>query len=73
MPLYTFYLTRPDGLSNTFETFELEDQREAEACATRMLEEHLSAASVVAYRDQTQVITRRRPEPCSGPDSGPAV
>lgn len=63
MPLYTFYPTRADGLSSSFECCELENDRDAELQALQVLDTHDSAVSVVTYCGGRKVLTRRRMDP----------
>ena len=60
MPLFTFYPTRADGLSATFETRELESDEVATTFAARVLDRHESAACVVVYCGQRKVLERSR-------------
>ena len=49
MTLYCFYPCAPNGLASTFETAEFETDAEAAVHAQRVLDDHLSAASVVVW------------------------
>lgn len=60
MPLCTFYPTRADGLSASFETRELDDDGDAGVQALQVLEAHDSAVSVVTWCGARKVVTRRR-------------
>lgn len=51
MPLFSFYPTRDDGVSLTFETADLADKASALTFANRLLEAHDSAAEVVVFAD----------------------
>lgn len=60
MPLYTFYPCRLDDTSLTFESHDLADDAEAWTCAMRVLQEHPSAAFIVAWCGDRRVLTRDR-------------
>lgn len=60
MPLYTFYPTHSNGLAPSFVTTELETDVAAALHTGRVLEEHVSAASVVVYRDNQIVHVGQR-------------
>lgn len=68
MPPYSFYPARSNGLADTFETIELNSDAEAAARARRVLADHKSAASVVAYRGHRQVAVIRRTQLAPEPD-----
>lgn len=60
MPLYTFYPCKPDGTSDSFVTFDLVDDDEADVRARYVLDEHLSASHVVVWQGERRVLTRPR-------------
>lgn len=51
MPLFSFYPTRGDGVSLTFETAELADAAAARLFANRLLDLHDTATAVVVFAD----------------------
>lgn len=61
MALYLFYPTREDGLCETFQSVELDDDGRVATRALQVLDEHLSAATVVVYSGHRKVLTRARP------------
>ena len=60
MTLYCFYPCAPNGLASTFETAEFETDAEAAIHAQRVLDDHLSAASVVVWCGNRKVLTREQ-------------
>ena len=66
--MYTFYLCKPDGSSNSFEMFELPSDKWAALRASVLLTEHPSCAHVALWRGDRQILTRRRRGP-PGADS----
>lgn len=60
MTLYCFYPCAANGLASTFETAELDTDAEAEAYALGVLDDHLSAASVVVWCGGRKVLTREQ-------------
>ena len=60
MALYCFYPCAPNGLASTFETAEFETDAEAGTHALRVLDDHLSAASVVVWCGNRKVLTREQ-------------
>lgn len=60
MPMFTFYPTRADGLSATFETHELTGDDAALAFASVVLDRHESASSVVVYCGPRKVLQHDR-------------
>ncbi len=63
MAMYTFYLCKPDGSSNSLEMFELPSDRWAALRATVLLTEHPSCDHVALWREDRQILTRRRRGP----------
>jgi len=49
MALYTLYPCKPDGTSESFVTFELADDAEAEATVMTVLKQHPSATQVAIW------------------------
>ncbi|HEY0438402.1 MAG TPA: hypothetical protein VGC92_17305 [Phenylobacterium sp.] len=60
MPIYTFYLRKPDGSAPHFEAHELSGDQAAEARARELLERHHSASHVEAFDHDRRVLTRSR-------------
>lgn len=63
MPLYTLYPCRVDGVSETFVTFDLEDDAEARARARDVLDRHPTASRVDVWCGERKVFTRPRMHP----------
>lgn len=59
MPGFSFYPTRADGVTLTFEVAELVDESAAERFAQELLFIHLTAADVVVYVDTHNEIFAR--------------
>lgn len=59
MPGFSFYPTRADGVTLTFEVAELMDQPAAERFAQELLFIHLTAADVVVYTDTHNEVLAR--------------
>lgn len=60
MALYTLYPCKPDGTSETFVTFELNDDAEAFLRALSILDQHPSAESVAIWWGERKVAVRTR-------------
>lgn len=60
MSIYTFYPCAADGLASTFQAFDLPSDEAAADRARRMLDEHLSCASVVVWAAERRVSVHRR-------------
>lgn len=75
MPMYTFYLCRPDGGPTGLEAFELGTDAQARLHAFRVLAEHQSCAYVTVWDDDRPVLTRHRPgaRPDRKPDRPPSA
>ena len=63
MPLYIFYPTLRNGLCDTFQGIELDSDDHVDERALRVLDEHVSADSVVVYSEHRKVLTRVRVHP----------
>jgi hypothetical protein len=63
MPLYVFYPTLKSGLCHTFQSIELDGDDHVDERALRMLDQHVSADSVVVYSEHRKVLTRVRVHP----------
>jgi hypothetical protein len=63
MPLYTFYPCHEDGHSDSFTSLELADDDEAYIRSLHILDQHPSAAHVVAWAGERKVLTRSRVHP----------
>lgn len=55
MPLFTFYPTRSDGSSPSFETVECPDDAAALVRARRVLVEHESSVEVIVWLGERRV------------------
>ena len=75
-PLYTFHSFDADGAPVALQATELPSERTAAVHADQVLAEHLSAAYVVVWEEDRELLTRRRDEIASGglrtPDLRPA-
>ena len=63
MPLYTLYPCHADGSSDTFVTFELIDDVEANVRALHTLDQHPSASHVAIWCGERKVDVRHRLHP----------
>lgn len=60
MPLYTLYPCRADGTSDTFLSFDLMDDGEAQIRALHVLDQHPTAAHVAIWCGERKVGSRYR-------------
>lgn len=67
MPMYTFHLCKPQGLSTSFEAFELADDAAAFAKAGELLDHHASCEHVDVRADDRSVVARHREQPIIRP------
>ena len=58
--IYTFHLRKTDGGPLSFEAYELDGDAAAQAQATVLLEQHMSAAAIEVYDRDRPVLTRAR-------------
>jgi len=60
MGLYTFYCCRADGAATAFEAHDLRSDKAARETAARLLADHASSDSVVAWLEDRQVLALTR-------------
>lgn len=67
MPIYTFHFCDRDGLSASFEAFDLDLDATAFAKAGELLEQHLSCDHVDVRQGERPVVARHREQPIIRP------